>query len=122
MGGACAGKKKRCGETESADRRSNRERTGCDRIGTCGHGCHTAGGKKIKEAGIKLVLIDSGLAEDVADCMVSTDNYEAGRKLGEFVASISSTDEKIGIVSHVEGSSTAKDRGKKRYSGSTERK
>lgn len=66
--------------------------------------------KKIKEAGIKLVLIDSGLAEDVADCMVSTDNYEAGRKLGEFVASISSTDEKIGIVSHVEGSSTAKDR------------
>ena len=68
--------------------------------------------KKIKEAGITLVLIDSKLSEDIADCTVSTDNYEAGRELGEYALSICSPEEKIGIVSHVKGSSTAKEREK----------
>ena len=39
--------------------------------------------KKIKEAGIGLIVIDSGLSEDIADCFVGTDNVAAARSVGE---------------------------------------
>ena len=66
--------------------------------------------KKIKEKGIKLVLIDSILEEAIADSVVSTDNLYAGEGLGAYAKSLMQEDTKIGIVSHVKGSSTAIER------------
>lgn len=66
--------------------------------------------KKVKEAGIKLVYIDSATSEDIQDCIVATDNYEAGRKMGEFIKNRLTEDSVIAIVSHVKNSSTAIER------------
>jgi ribose transport system substrate-binding protein len=63
--------------------------------------------KKIKAAGIKLVLIDSEMKEPIEDALVATDNYEAGRKVGELVKSLMKENSKIAVVSFVQGTSTA---------------
>lgn len=63
--------------------------------------------KKIKEAGIKLILIDSQMEEPIEDALIATDNYEAGIKVGELVKDLIKEDSKIAIVSHVQGTSTA---------------
>lgn len=63
--------------------------------------------KKIKEAGIKLILIDSQMKEPIEDALIATDNYEAGIKVGELVKNLIKEDSKIAIVSHVQGTSTA---------------
>ncbi len=66
------------------------------------------------DKGVTLILLDSVVERDVADCVVATDNYEAGRKLGIYAKSLleNETDPKIGIIAHVQGSSTAMDREK----------
>jgi ribose transport system substrate-binding protein len=63
--------------------------------------------KKVKEAGIKLILIDSKMAEPIEDALIATDNFEAGRKVGGLVKNLITDDSKIAIVSHVQGTSTA---------------
>ena len=64
----------------------------------------------VVSAEIKLVLIDSELDENLQSALVSTDNYEAGRKMGDYAKSHLPEDPVIGIVAHVEGSSTAIER------------
>jgi ribose transport system substrate-binding protein len=66
--------------------------------------------KKIKEAGIKLILVDSEMEEPIEDALIATDNYEAGKKVGELVKNLMKEDSKIAIVSHVKGTSTAIER------------
>lgn len=66
--------------------------------------------KKIKESGIKLILIDSKVKDDVADTVIATDNYQAGIRMGAVMKQLLGEDEKIGIISHVKGTSTAIDR------------
>lgn len=67
--------------------------------------------KQIKAAGIKLVLIDSFLDEEIQDAAIATDNFQAGVKMGEFARkSLIKEDTVIGIVSHVQGTSTAIER------------
>lgn len=63
-------------------------------------------------AGIKVILLDSVVERDIADCIVATDNYEAGRKLGGYARLLLDKDEnpKIGVIAHVQGSSTAMER------------
>lgn len=63
--------------------------------------------KKIKEAGIKLILVDSEMEEPIQDALIATDNYEAGKKVGQLVKDLIKDDSKIAIVSHVQGTSTA---------------
>ena len=63
--------------------------------------------KKIKEAGIKLILIDSRMEEPIEDALVATDNFEAGKKVGQLVKNLIKEDSKIAVVSHVKGTSTA---------------
>lgn len=63
--------------------------------------------KKIKEAGIKLILIDSQMSEPIEDAVIATDNFEAGRKVGQLVKNLIKDNSKIAVVSHVQGSSTA---------------
>jgi len=66
--------------------------------------------KKIEETGIPLVIVDSRMEENVGQCLVSTDNVKAGKLLGAHLKEHISAKDEIGIVSHVEGSSTAVER------------
>ena len=66
--------------------------------------------EEIKEQGIRLVLIDSDVDKDIGDLRVSTDNLEAGKRLGEYVQQILPKGKKVAVVGHVEGASTAIER------------
>ena len=65
---------------------------------------------KIEEAGILLVLADSVMEAEMGSCVVATDNIEAGRKMGEYIANNFKDASCIGIVGHVKGTSTATER------------
>lgn len=64
----------------------------------------------IEEAGIELVLVDSVMEEEMGNCVVATDNVEAGRKMGSFIKENFTKACSIGVVAHVKGSSTATER------------
>ena len=66
--------------------------------------------RKVIEADIKLILVDSTLNESIEHAIVATDNFKAGVKMGEFLKTHMSEAPVIGIVAHVEGSSTAVER------------
>ncbi len=66
--------------------------------------------KKIEDAGIPLVLADSVMEEEMGACVVATDNIEASRKMGQYVAENFESISSIGIVGHVKGVSTAIER------------
>lgn len=75
--------------------------------------------QEVADSGIRVILLDSVVERDVAECIVATDNYEAGRKLGKYAKSLlkNHKDPKIGIVAHVQATSTAMDREKGIRSG-----
>lgn len=66
--------------------------------------------KKIEDAGIPLILADSMMEEVNGSGVVATDNVEAGRKMGRYVAENFEEIQSIGIVGHVKGTSTATER------------
>lgn len=66
--------------------------------------------RAVKDAGIKLVFIDSKTDEEVQDVCISTDNVAAGRKMAEPMLATLDENSKIAIVSHVKNSSTAEER------------
>lgn len=68
--------------------------------------------QKVADNGIKLILIDSVIDRDIAQTTVATDNYAAGKELGEFTKTLLAKDVEIGIVAHVKGASTAIEREK----------
>lgn len=65
---------------------------------------------EVKKQGIKLVLIDSVVQADVADAIVSTNNLAAGEMLGVYAKDMLEAGSQIGIIGHVQGSSTAIER------------
>ncbi len=65
---------------------------------------------KVKENGINLIYIDSDTSRDLKDAIVATDNYQAGRKMGEYVKKSLDNESVIAIVAHVRNSSTAIER------------
>lgn len=66
--------------------------------------------KKIRDAGIPLVTVDSGLNGGISASFVATDNYEAGRKAGDALLKWVEKDAEIAIVNFVKGSSATMDR------------
>ncbi|ROR26380.1 monosaccharide ABC transporter substrate-binding protein (CUT2 family) [Mobilisporobacter senegalensis] len=66
--------------------------------------------KKIVENGIKLVLIDCEVKDDIADTTISTDNYKAGIRMGAVMKRLLQNEDQIGIISFVKGTSSAIDR------------
>lgn len=68
--------------------------------------------KTAKEQGTVITFIDSYTESGKQDLMVSTDNLDAGKKLGKYAADLLKPDGKIAIVSHVQGVSTAMEREK----------
>lgn len=66
--------------------------------------------RMIEEEGIRLILVDSTMDEEAGEALISTDNFEIGYKMGEYMRKFVRDDTVIGIVGHVKGSSTAKGR------------
>lgn len=66
--------------------------------------------KEIEEAGIKLILLDSIMQEDIGLSVVATNNYEGGYKMGEYLKHYADEDTYIGIIGHIKESSTAIER------------
>lgn len=66
--------------------------------------------EKIEKSNIKLMLVDSVMEEVMGSCVVATDNVEAGRKMGNFIKENAEDIRGIGVVGHVQGSSTAAER------------
>lgn len=66
--------------------------------------------RKIEEAGIKLVLLDSVMEVEIGLCVIATDNYEGGYKMGNYMTQYAHETSVIGIVSHIPGASTAIER------------
>ena len=52
-------------------------------------------------------VLDSTMEEEAGTAAVATDNYELGYKMGSYMKQFVDEDTVIGIVGHVEGSSTA---------------
>lgn len=66
--------------------------------------------RDVKASGIKLILLDSTIDQNVADAVVCTDNYVAGQELGAYALRFLNQESVIGIVAHVQGTSTAMER------------
>lgn len=73
--------------------------------------------KEIVAAGIRLVTVDSGLVEDVADCNVATDNVEGGYQMGKMVGNLAGKEDRILIVSHMMETESAINRVEGIYKG-----
>lgn len=65
---------------------------------------------QIRAARIPLVYIDSETGKDLADVIVATDNVTAGSKMAVPILPFLDSSSQIGIVSHVQGVSTAEER------------
>ena len=68
--------------------------------------------RKIVDSGIRLLLLDSEINEDVEECIISTDNIKAGQLQGSYVREILKPDSQIAVIAHVKNSSTAIEREK----------
>ena len=64
------------------------------------------------EAGVKVVVIDSDVNSDLVSCRISTDNYKAGRMVGEAVLNGDEQDFKVGIVNFDKNSENGQQREK----------
>lgn len=81
-------------------------------LSPCSYTEVTETAKKIREAGIYLIMVDSFLDEPIEDSSITTDNFQAGVKMGTYLADKLDEKSVIGIVSHVKESSTAMEREK----------
>ena len=64
------------------------------------------------EAGVKVVVIDSDVNSDLVSCRISTDNYKAGRMVGEAVLNGDEQNFKVGIVNFDKNSENGQQREK----------
>lgn len=76
-------------------------------VSPCSYTRNTEVLKKAKQKGIKIMLIDSEINEDIGQKLVSTDNEAAGVELGNYAAGLLNADSQVGIIGHVKGTSTA---------------
>ena len=83
-------------------------------VAPCSYSETTEALQEVVNSGIKLILIDSVIDKDIAQSIVATDNYLAGKELGEFTRKLmdENKNSQIGIVGHVKGASTAIEREK----------
>ncbi len=68
--------------------------------------------QKVEDAGIPLIMVDSNVQGDMPRSYIATDNYEAGRKSAQLLKEHVKPDEKIAIVSYIQGTGTSLDREK----------
>lgn len=70
----------------------------------------TAYARRVVEADIPLILIDSAIDEDIAEAVIATNNIKLGEIQGSFMKQFVTEESKIAIVGHVKNSSTALER------------
>lgn len=68
--------------------------------------------KKAKDAGIPVVMIDSGISEDVYDAFLATNNVQAGAECAKLMAELVGDSGDVAIVNFAAGTQTAVDREK----------
>ncbi|MBW7462045.1 substrate-binding domain-containing protein, partial [Paenibacillus sepulcri] len=68
--------------------------------------------EKVRQSGIKLIIVDSGINSGVAHSSVATDNVIAGRKAGEAMREHISGNAKVAIISYVKNAASHIDREK----------
>ncbi|WP_195984503.1 ABC transporter substrate-binding protein [Clostridium sp. D33t1_170424_F3] len=68
--------------------------------------------KKAKDAGIPVVMIDSGISEDVYDAFLATNNVQAGAECAKLMAELIGGSGDVAIVNFAAGTQTAVDREK----------
>lgn len=66
--------------------------------------------KKVVEAGIPLILIDSAMNEEIGEAIIATNNVTMGKVQGRYLKQFVTDDSQIAIVGHVKNSSTAMER------------
>lgn len=66
--------------------------------------------RKAKEAGIPVVMIDSGISEPVYDAFLATNNVQAGAECAKLMAKLIGEKGKVAIVNFAAGTQTAIDR------------
>lgn len=71
---------------------------------------NTVEARKIKESGIKLIILDSGIKNKPEDIMIGTDNFEAGIKMGDRIEKLLTEEGQIAIMSHGKNTLTAVER------------
>ncbi|MDQ0062308.1 substrate-binding domain-containing protein [Paenibacillus harenae] len=68
--------------------------------------------EKVRNSGIKLIIVDSGINSDAAHSSVATDNVNAGMKAGEVLQSHVEGPAKVAIISYVKNAASQIDREK----------
>lgn len=66
--------------------------------------------QKIKDYGIKLIIIDAGIKGKIEDVTVATNNFEAGIKMGYRIRRLLEETGKVAIISHNKETLTAMER------------
>jgi len=66
--------------------------------------------KKAKAAGIPVVMIDSGVSEEVYDAFLATNNVQAGAECAKLMAQLIGDKGEVGIINFAAGTQTAVDR------------
>jgi ribose transport system substrate-binding protein len=66
--------------------------------------------RQAADQGVRLVLLDSYVDEEVQELLVATDNKEAGETLGNYMRTLIDGNTEIAIVGYVQGVSTAVER------------
>ncbi|PHV70277.1 sugar ABC transporter substrate-binding protein [Sporanaerobium hydrogeniformans] len=66
--------------------------------------------QKIKDNGIKLLIVDAGVKDQIEDVMIATNNFEAGIKMGSRIKKLLVDDGTVAIMSHSKMTSTAMQR------------
>lgn len=66
--------------------------------------------RKIRDAGIELIMVDSGVKDELAASFIATDNYEAGRISAKLLQELVKPDEPVAIISYIQGTGSSLDR------------
>lgn len=66
--------------------------------------------QKAKDAGIPVVMIDSGISEDIYDAFLATNNVQAGAECAKLMSELIGGEGEIAIVNFAAGTQTAVDR------------
>lgn len=66
--------------------------------------------EEIKRAGIRLITVDSGLANGISTSFIGTDNVDAGRKTADLMRSHVEPNAEVAIINFVKNSATAMQR------------
>ena len=66
--------------------------------------------RKVKNAGIPLIMVDSGINGRFADSLIATDNFEAGRQVGDALRRLVPAGSRVAVINYIQASANAQER------------